>query len=261
MVATAAQFEVREIRPSAVDPVLNVVGVAPARRPVAAFGDAAAVACDERPPHRQRNRTGRAADIERRRRAIGDHPCDLRVAGDAPQRLGRKSTELRGIGPHLPYQLASAPAFQHLDIDVQARGGSVRAARTLLQTDRGRFTHSHQGIGAALTGRTQVAGTERIHRRLQRVDHDLARLPVEQPVDRDHPVQEVRHVQAPPFVLRLGPLGTTIPVECIGDPSHQAAELARIDRARRRVINAGSSSRMASPRSSVLASAITCVPA
>ena len=213
MVPTATQFDVGEVRRSAVDPVLDVVGVAPARRPVAAFGDAAAGARATSARHiAGGTRTGHAG----RHRAAPSRPAVITLTMSASQVMRRNVSAGRPPSSQRARPAPAAPArvrppFQQLDIHVQARDRSIRAAGTLLQTDRRRFTHPHQGVGAALTGGTQVAGTERIHRRLQHVGHDLARLPVEQPVDRDHPVQEVRHVQAPPFVLRLGPLGAPSP--------------------------------------------------
>ena len=131
VVAPAAELAVREAGLAAAGPGCAVVDLAPARRTITTGDDAAAVADDERPPQRGRDRAGAAADIDRFRPALGDHPGDAGIARQAFERCDREPPGVLGLGPHLRDELAAGPTFQHLDVDHRADVGTIAPAGTV----------------------------------------------------------------------------------------------------------------------------------
>ena len=65
-----------------------------------------------------------------------------------------------------------------------------------------------------------------------RVTRIFARLTIQQSVDRDHPVEQLRHVQSPALVLRTSRRSAAITVEHVADVRNQRSKLARHSRTR-----------------------------
>ena len=191
MVTATSEFAVREARLATVRPMHTVVRVAPFRRPVTSGGDAATVSHDERTPERSRDDACRAADVERLRETQGDDAGDSCVARDAAQCFGRQPADVRGVGVHSPRQIDTAPTLEYLDVRDHVH---LRSSRP--QGAVGKVCHAHSAqiderVGAALRGGSVLGDCGRVHRCVQRGQHHLSRLLVEQAVDRNHSVEQV----------------------------------------------------------------------
>ena len=71
-----------------------------------------------------------------------------------------------------------------------------------------------------------------IHRGAQRRHEDLAGLAIQEAVDRDHAVEQLRHVQPPSLVLGVGRRRAAITVERVADVRNERSELTHVTDAR-----------------------------
>ena len=95
VVAAAQQGEVVQIgRPIVTQPLVEVVGLTPAREPVAAGPHAPAVTHDQRPPLGDRDAVTPAAHVKWLGGAAQDHRDDGGVAGRASRSDGRQVADV-----------------------------------------------------------------------------------------------------------------------------------------------------------------------
>ena len=134
MVVAAEQDGVVEVGGAAVGPVVDVVGVAPARWSVAAGEGAAAVAQHEGASERAGDEAALSADVEDLAGAAEDGGEDGGVAGEAAHRVrGEVEAGVEGAGAELPGQLVVAGGDDDLG-GVAAVSGSSPVRRASRQT-------------------------------------------------------------------------------------------------------------------------------
>ena len=156
VVAAAFEFGVVEVGLSAVYPVFDVVGVAPAGRPVTALDDASLVSEYQGAAESWGDGAGSAPHIEGFGGALGDDAADGSVTGDTAGSLG-------GDNPGL-VQLARfpSPGFQRL------QGHQQRNVRLLTPLDLGVTmievvaAQLNQGISPALLRSASISGISRL---------------------------------------------------------------------------------------------------
>jgi len=91
--------------------MLDMVGVAPRRRAIAPGEATVPIAHDHGPAHRRGDDGGPPPDIERIRRAPGDHSADRCVAREAPHDLRMDRPDV------LELTSVSGPAFECPKVD------------------------------------------------------------------------------------------------------------------------------------------------
>src|SRR6202011_5143019 len=111
----AEQYQVRQVGLAAIDPMLQVVALAPARRPVAAGPAAVPVAVVERLPSRPFDSSFGAADVDHHRVGVEQDPGDVAVAGEPLDALARDRQRELEVG-----RRSADPAEQGLE-----RGGDL----------------------------------------------------------------------------------------------------------------------------------------
>jgi hypothetical protein len=213
VVPPAEQHQVPERGGATLDPVLDVVRIAPRVRTVAAGEPAVPVAHDHGPPQGRGDQRGAPADVERLRRAGHDDPHHRGVARHAPGDLARHRSgviQLTGLG--------GSPA-QRLD---RHRHGEVRpfaADHGTIRVVEPLATDLADGVRTPLRGCPVVVAASRsglrtLHR-TQRRQQRLPRLRVQLAVHTDHAEERDRRVERTPAPERrlavrrpfvLGPL-------------------------------------------------------
>jgi hypothetical protein len=144
---SAQQDEIRDGGLAAVRPVPNVVGIAPPRRAIAAREAASSVAHGDGPTQRRRHDLGPAAEVERFRARVDEHPRDVRVARDAPRGLRcdragilecraprtalervevRRNEDVRHLATDLRPLERREPASAHCPSEGRRRSNSIR---------------------------------------------------------------------------------------------------------------------------------------
>jgi hypothetical protein len=216
-----------------VQPVAQVVGLAPGHRAVAAGEHAAAVADRQRPALRGRDHPRGPAQVERlgwgaaqggwqqRDRGpqvahqpagvviavavltavAGDHHTGERgVAGQPPDGLGGQRSRKAAV----PARQAGL-AEQAGQFDGDGQLGSDPAGVGELAAFQRAAGQLEQRIGAPLRPTALVLGGAGASQRLQRRQQRLSRLGLQQPIHRHHALDRRRHPQAAPLVLPAHP--------------------------------------------------------
>ncbi len=146
VMAPAQQLEILQRCRTTVEPVLDVMGIAPPSRPIAAGDDAPAVSHHERPADGRWDGSSPAPHVQGLRRTVGDQAADAGVTGDTPGRAGADDARL--------FELAwpSAPVFQRFERYEQSDVGLLPAPNRSVSVIEVVAAQVDESVGPALSG-------------------------------------------------------------------------------------------------------------
>jgi hypothetical protein len=148
-VTAAQQDEVVEIGATAVDPVLDVMPVAPLGRPAAAREAASAVTVGERAMLRGADDRRPATEVEDQRPPLAHDPSNRRVTGHATDHASCNRPDTRDVASRRD-EVGRRPARERVGIDHDVGGAHPAAARCSVRERQ--LGELHERVGAPLRG-------------------------------------------------------------------------------------------------------------